>query len=65
MKDLSINAAFFNAWFETLNSVPAASTATLDNASSFPGQFKSFAWIASLGVNWKWDPQASKQAKAN
>jgi long-chain fatty acid transport protein len=65
MKDLSINAAFFNAWFETLNSVPAASTPTLDNASSFPGQFKGFAWIASLGVNWKWDPQSAKQATAN
>jgi len=65
MKDLSINASFFNAWFTTLDSVPAPSTATLDNASSFPGQFKSWAWIASLGVNWKWDPQASKQAKAN
>jgi len=60
MKDLSLNASFFNAWFETLNSVPAPSTATLDNASSFPGQFKSWAWIASLGVNWKWDPQAPK-----
>ena len=64
MKDLSISASFFNAWFTTLNSVPAASTATLDNASSFPGQFKSWAWIASLGLNWKWDPQA-KQAQAN
>jgi hypothetical protein len=35
----------------------AASTATLDDASSFPGQLKSWAWIASLGLNWKWDPQ--------
>lgn len=65
MKDLTISASFFNAWFTTLNSVPAASTATLDNSSSFPGQFKNFAWIASLGVSWKWDPQASKQATAN
>ena len=64
MKDLSISASFFNAWLTTLDSVPAASTATLDNASSFPGQFKSWAWIASLGLNWKWDPQA-KQAQAN
>ena len=65
MKDLSINASFFNAWFTTLDSVPAPSTPTLDNASSFPGQFRSWAWITSLGVNWKWDPQASAQAKAN
>jgi long-chain fatty acid transport protein len=65
VKNLSLNASFFNAWFTTLNSVPAASTPTLDNASSFPGQFRSFAWIASLGVNWKWDPQASKQASTN
>jgi long-subunit fatty acid transport protein len=60
IKDLSLNASFFNAWFEALNSVPAPSTSTIDNASSFPGQFKSFAWIASLGVNWKWDPQTKK-----
>jgi long-chain fatty acid transport protein len=59
MKNLSINATFFNAWFTTLDSVPAASTSTLDNASSFPGQFKSWAWIASLGVNYRWDPQTS------
>ncbi len=64
MKNLNLSASFFNAWFETLNSVPAASTPTLDNASSFPGSFKSFAWIASVGLNWKWDPQAT-QAKAN
>jgi long-chain fatty acid transport protein len=64
MTNLNLSASFFNAWFETLNSVPAASTATLDNASSFPGSFKSWAWIVSLGLNWKWDPQAT-QAKAN
>ena len=64
LKDLSINASFFNAWFTTLDSVPAPNTPTIDNASSFPGQFKSWAWIASLGVNWRWDPQAEK-AKAN
>jgi long-subunit fatty acid transport protein len=59
LKNLSLNASFFNAWFTTLDSVPAPSTTTLDNSSSFPGQFKSYAWIASLGLNWKWDPQAS------
>ena len=60
LKNLSVNAAFFNAWFTNLDSVPAPSTSTLDNSSSFPGQFKSWAWIASLGVNWRWDPQASR-----
>jgi long-chain fatty acid transport protein len=60
MKNLSINASFFNAWFTTLNSVPAPSTSTVDNASSFPGSFKSWAWITSLGVNYRWDPQASR-----
>ena len=64
MKNLNLSASFFNAWFDTLNSVPAANTATIDNASSMPGSFKSWAWIASLGLNWKWDPQAEK-AKAN
>ena len=63
MKDLSINAAFFNAWFTTLDSVPAPSTATLDNSSSFPGSFKNYAWVASIGVNWHWDPQTT-QAQA-
>jgi len=57
MKNLSIEAAFLYAWFLKLDSVPAASTTTIDNASSFPGQFQSFGWIASVGVNWKWDPQ--------
>ncbi len=57
LQDLQLNAAFFNAWFDTLDSVPAPSTAALDNSSSFPGSFKSWAWIASVGVNWKWDPQ--------
>jgi long-chain fatty acid transport protein len=60
LKNLSLNASFFNAWFTTLDSVPAPSTTTIDNSSSFPGQFKSYAWIASLGLNWKWDPQASR-----
>jgi long-chain fatty acid transport protein len=65
VKNLSIEGAFLYSWFLPFDSVPAPSTATLDNASSFPGQFKGWAWIASLGVNWKWDPQASKQASAN
>ncbi|HET8725466.1 MAG TPA: outer membrane protein transport protein [Anaeromyxobacteraceae bacterium] len=65
LKNLSIDASFFNAWFETLNSVPAngaTQTPPIDNASSFPGSFKSWAWIASLGVHWKWDPMAEKKA---
>ncbi|MEI7703434.1 MAG: outer membrane protein transport protein [Deltaproteobacteria bacterium] len=67
MRNLFVEAAFFNAWFDTLNSVPAASTTTLDNASSFPGSFKNWAWITSVGIHWKWDPQAPKEgaAKAN
>ncbi len=60
LKNLSLSAAFFNAWFTTLDSVPAPSTPTLDNSSSFPGQFKNWAWIASLTVGWHWDPQASR-----
>jgi len=59
MKNLSIEAAFLYSWFLTLDSVPAPSTTTIDNSSSFAGQYKSWAWIASVGVNWKWDPQTS------
>jgi long-chain fatty acid transport protein len=59
MKNLSIEAAFLYAWFLTLDSVPAPSTTTLDNSSSFPGKFQSWGWIASVGMNWKWDPQTS------
>jgi len=59
MKNLSIEAAFLYAWFLTLDSVPAASTTTIDNSSSFPGKFQSWGWIASVGLNWKWDPQTS------
>ena len=59
MKNLSLEAAFLYAWFLTLDSVPAASTPEINNASSFPGQFRSYGWIASVGLNWKWDPQAS------
>ena len=59
MKNLSIEAAFLYSWFLTLDSVPAPSTLAIDNSSSFAGQYKSWAWIASVGVNWKWDPQAS------
>jgi long-chain fatty acid transport protein len=60
MKNLSIEAAFLYSWFLALDSVPAPSTTTIDNSSSFPGQFKAWAWIASLGLNYKWDPQASR-----
>jgi long-chain fatty acid transport protein len=60
LKNLTISAAFFNAWFQTLNSVPAPNTPTIDNSSSFPGQFKNWAWITSLTVGWRWDPQASR-----
>jgi long-chain fatty acid transport protein len=60
MKNLSVDAAFLYSWFLTLNSVPAASTAALPNNSSFAGTYKSWAWIASLGVSYRWDPYAAK-----
>jgi long-chain fatty acid transport protein len=56
MKDLSIDAAFLYSWFLNLDSTPAPSTAALPNSSSFPGTFKAWAWIASLGVSYRWDP---------
>ena len=27
-----------------------------------PGRFQSWAWIASVGVSWRWDPFAPKDA---
>jgi long-chain fatty acid transport protein len=56
MKNLSIDAAFLYSWFLDLNSVPAPSTAAVPNASSFAGTYRSWAWIASLGVSYRWDP---------
>jgi long-chain fatty acid transport protein len=56
IKNLSIDGAFLYSWFLTLDSVPAASTPAIPNASSFAGTYKSWAWIASLGVSYRWDP---------
>ncbi len=62
VKNLTISGAFFYAWFDRLVSTPAA-----DSFSSLAGAFDSYAWIASIGVQWRWDPFAKddKAAKPN
>lgn len=55
-KNFSIDGAFLYAWFRDLDSVPAASTPEIPNGSSFAGRFQGWAWIASLGVHYRWDP---------
>lgn len=53
LQGLSLSATFFYAWFDTL-----VSTAVPPNG--FPGSYGNDVWIATLGVQWRWDPFANK-----
>ncbi|HVP68663.1 MAG TPA: outer membrane protein transport protein [Anaeromyxobacteraceae bacterium] len=55
LKGLSISAAFFYAWFDSLTST-AAVPAVGQPVQGFPGTYNNYAWIASLGIQWRWDP---------
>jgi long-chain fatty acid transport protein len=46
-KAFSIDACFFYAWFDTVTATPAA---------PLPGTYDITAWIASLGLTWRWSP---------
>ncbi len=41
------HAAFMYSWFAQVTSTPTA----------FPGTYDANAWIASLGISWRWEPQ--------
>lgn len=43
----SVDAAFLYAWFDRVTATPAA---------PLPGNYDVKAWIASLGVTWRWSP---------
>jgi len=55
LKGLSISAAFFYAWFDQLTSTAAVPQVGQPN-TGMPGNYDTYAWIASLGIQWRWDP---------
>jgi long-chain fatty acid transport protein len=58
LQGFSVSAAFFYSWFDSLTStaVPAP------QGSGYPGTYDNWAWIATLGIQWRWDPLAQKSA---
>jgi long-chain fatty acid transport protein len=46
-KAFSVDAAFFHAWFDTVTATPQA---------PLPGNYDITAWIASVGLTWRWSP---------
>jgi len=59
LKGFSLSAAFFYAWFD-----PLTSTAPVPQVGQpvqgFPGNYDNYAWITSIGIQWRWDPLAKK-----
>ena len=43
----SVDVAFLYAWFDRVTATPAA---------PLPGNYDITAWIASLGITWRWSP---------
>jgi len=52
LRGLSVSAAFFYSWFDSLvsTSLPAP------QGSGYPGTYDNWAWIATLGIQYRWDP---------
>ena len=53
---LTLSAAYFHVWFDSLVStaVPAP------QGTGYPGTFDNWAWIATLGIQYRWDPFKSR-----
>jgi len=47
---ISASAGFFHAWYDTL----------VSTNPSFPGSYDGYAWIASVGLRFSWDPAAKR-----
>jgi len=60
IQNFTISAAFFYAWFDQLTST-APTPQVGQPVQGFPGNYNTYAWIATIGIQWHWDPFAGKQ----